>query len=173
MSYTEQKVQVKSQICNKHIPKKARESGYAIWLYSLLCHSLLMNFTFFHLQPDSPFLIGEFCRWHQRGKYWACRVGSWPLFLNEKKKNIILLLFIFSLSSEAVHPVRNWVDMKRRVGSYRRCYFFSHCAIPGEPLIVLHVALTSDISSSIQVQSLRHLVHSKVLKLQCTSFKKL
>ncbi|XP_042732909.1 malonyl-CoA decarboxylase, mitochondrial [Lagopus leucura] len=52
--------------------------------------------------------------------------------------------------SEAVHPVRNWVDMKRRVGSYRRCYFFSHCAIPGEPLIVLHVALTSDISSSIQ-----------------------
>uniref|UniRef100_A0A663LZW1 Malonyl-CoA decarboxylase n=1 Tax=Athene cunicularia TaxID=194338 RepID=A0A663LZW1_ATHCN len=61
--------------------------------------------------------------------------------------------------SEAVHPVRNWVDMKRRVGSYRRCYFFSHCAIPGEPLIVLHVALTSDISSSIQVQSLMHLVH--------------
>nr|XP_009681236.1 PREDICTED: malonyl-CoA decarboxylase, mitochondrial [Struthio camelus australis] len=52
--------------------------------------------------------------------------------------------------SEAVHPVRNWVDMKRRVGSYRRCYFFSHCAIPGEPLIVLHVALTSEISSSIQ-----------------------
>ncbi|XP_008943442.1 PREDICTED: malonyl-CoA decarboxylase, mitochondrial-like, partial [Merops nubicus] len=52
--------------------------------------------------------------------------------------------------SEAVHPVRNWVDMKRRVGAYRRCYFFSHCAIPGEPLIVLHVALTSDISSSIQ-----------------------
>ncbi|XP_054245459.1 malonyl-CoA decarboxylase, mitochondrial [Indicator indicator] len=52
--------------------------------------------------------------------------------------------------SEAVHPVRNWVDMKRRVGPYRRCYFFSHCAIPGEPLIVLHVALTSDISSNIQ-----------------------
>ncbi|NXY84224.1 DCMC protein, partial [Alcedo cyanopectus] len=52
--------------------------------------------------------------------------------------------------SEAVHPVRNWADLKRRVGAYRRCYFFSHCAIPGEPLIVLHVALTSDISSSIQ-----------------------
>ncbi|XP_073164169.1 malonyl-CoA decarboxylase, mitochondrial isoform X3 [Lepidochelys kempii] len=52
--------------------------------------------------------------------------------------------------SEAVHPVRNWIDMKRRVGSYRRCYFFAHCAIPGEPLIVLHVALTNEISSSIQ-----------------------
>lgn len=141
-------------------------------LYNLLCCCLLMNFTFFHLQPDSPFLIGEFCHWHQWEKCWACRVGSQSLFWNEKKKDIILsFFFIFSLSSEAVHPVRNWVDMKRRVGSYRRCYFFSHCAIPGEPLIVLHVALTSDISSSIQVQSLMHLVHSKVLKLQSTSFK--
>ncbi|XP_004466321.1 malonyl-CoA decarboxylase, mitochondrial [Dasypus novemcinctus] len=52
--------------------------------------------------------------------------------------------------SEAVHPVKNWMDMKRRVGPYRRCYFFSHCSTPGEPLVVLHVALTSDISSNIQ-----------------------
>uniref|UniRef100_A0A4X2L8N3 Malonyl-CoA decarboxylase, mitochondrial n=1 Tax=Vombatus ursinus TaxID=29139 RepID=A0A4X2L8N3_VOMUR len=52
--------------------------------------------------------------------------------------------------SEAVHPVKNWMDMKRRVSSYRRCYFFSHCSTPGEPLIVLHVALTSEISSNIQ-----------------------
>lgn len=50
-----------------------------------------------------------------------------------------------------MHPVKNWMDMKRRVGSYRRCYFFSHCSTPGEPLIVLHVALTSEISSTIQV----------------------
>ncbi|XP_019490484.1 PREDICTED: malonyl-CoA decarboxylase, mitochondrial [Hipposideros armiger] len=53
--------------------------------------------------------------------------------------------------SEAVHPVKNWMDMKRRVGPYRRCYFFSHCTTPGEPLVVLHVALTSEISSNIQV----------------------
>ncbi|XP_035580781.1 malonyl-CoA decarboxylase, mitochondrial isoform X3 [Zalophus californianus] len=52
--------------------------------------------------------------------------------------------------SEAVHPVKNWMDMKRRVGPYRRCYFFSHCAAPEEPLVVLHVALTSEISSNIQ-----------------------
>ncbi|MEE6499946.1 hypothetical protein FKM82_003650 [Ascaphus truei] len=51
---------------------------------------------------------------------------------------------------EAVHPVRNWTDMKRRVGPYRRCYVFAHSAMPGEPLIVLHVALTQQISSSIQ-----------------------
>ncbi|XP_006531285.1 malonyl-CoA decarboxylase, mitochondrial isoform X3 [Mus musculus] len=51
---------------------------------------------------------------------------------------------------EAVHPVKNWMDMKRRVGPYRRCYFFSHCSTPGEPLVVLHVALTGDISNNIQ-----------------------
>ncbi|KAG5848538.1 malonyl-CoA decarboxylase, mitochondrial [Anguilla anguilla] len=51
---------------------------------------------------------------------------------------------------EAVHPVRNWTDIKRRVGPYRRCYAFTHAAMPGEPLIVLHVALTEDISNNIQ-----------------------
>ncbi|XP_059523231.1 oxidative stress-induced growth inhibitor 1 isoform X3 [Myotis daubentonii] len=52
--------------------------------------------------------------------------------------------------SEAVHPVKNWMDIKQRVGPYRRCYFFSHCSTPEEPLVILHVALTSDISSNIQ-----------------------
>ncbi|KAG7468677.1 hypothetical protein MATL_G00145890 [Megalops atlanticus] len=51
---------------------------------------------------------------------------------------------------EAVHPVRNWTDIKRRVGPYRRCYAFTHAAMPGEPLVVLHVALTDDIASNIQ-----------------------
>ncbi|CAL8360606.1 unnamed protein product [Lota lota] len=51
---------------------------------------------------------------------------------------------------EAVHPVRNWTDIKRRVGPYRRCYAFTHAAMPGEPLVVLHVALTEDISNNIQ-----------------------
>ncbi|XP_008274675.1 malonyl-CoA decarboxylase, mitochondrial [Stegastes partitus] len=51
---------------------------------------------------------------------------------------------------EAVHPVRNWTDLKRRVGPYRRCYAFTHAAMPGEPLVVLHVALTEDIADNIQ-----------------------
>ncbi|XP_077453469.1 malonyl-CoA decarboxylase, mitochondrial [Stigmatopora argus] len=51
---------------------------------------------------------------------------------------------------EAVHPVRNWADLKRRVGPYRRCYAFTHATMPGEPLVVLHVALTEDISDNIQ-----------------------
>ncbi|XP_077144723.1 malonyl-CoA decarboxylase, mitochondrial [Ranitomeya variabilis] len=51
---------------------------------------------------------------------------------------------------EAVHPVRNWTDMKRRVGPYRRCFTFTHNAMPGEPLIVLHVALVQHILGNIQ-----------------------
>ena len=52
---------------------------------------------------------------------------------------------------EAVHPIRNWLDLKRRVGSYRRCYVFTHRSMPREPVVVLHTALASDIPSSIQV----------------------
>lgn len=52
--------------------------------------------------------------------------------------------------TEAVHPVKDWLDMKQRVGPYRRCFFFSHCSSPGDPLVVLHVALTKDIPSAIQ-----------------------
>jgi malonyl-CoA decarboxylase len=51
---------------------------------------------------------------------------------------------------EAVHPMRNWTDLKRRVGQYRRCYVFSHSCLQSEPLVILHVALMSSISSSIQ-----------------------
>lgn len=49
--------------------------------------------------------------------------------------------------------MRNWADLKRRVGPYRRCYAFAHAAMPGEPLVVLHVALTEDISNNIQVRN--------------------
>ncbi|XP_050704081.1 malonyl-CoA decarboxylase, mitochondrial-like isoform X2 [Eriocheir sinensis] len=49
---------------------------------------------------------------------------------------------------EAVHPVRNWADLKRRVGPYRRCFTFTHSCMPKEPLVVLHIFLTSEISCS-------------------------
>lgn len=49
---------------------------------------------------------------------------------------------------EAVHPVRNWADLKRRVGPYRRCFVFTHSCMPKDPLVVLHIFLTNEISSS-------------------------
>ncbi|XP_036144438.1 malonyl-CoA decarboxylase, mitochondrial isoform X3 [Monomorium pharaonis] len=42
---------------------------------------------------------------------------------------------------EAIHPIRNWLDLKRRVGPYRRCYIFMHPSMPREPIVVLHTAL--------------------------------
>ncbi|CAL1547483.1 unnamed protein product [Lymnaea stagnalis] len=56
-------------------------------------------------------------------------------------------------SYEAVHRIKTWEDIKRRVGPYRRCYIFTHNSMPGEPVVVLHTALTTDISSNIQVSS--------------------
>ncbi|XP_014674556.1 PREDICTED: malonyl-CoA decarboxylase, mitochondrial-like [Priapulus caudatus] len=65
-------------------------------------------------------------------------------------------------SYEAVHPVRNWTDIKRRVGPYRRCYVFVHNSMPGEPIVVLHTALTESIATN--VQSLVSLADTKNLQ---------
>jgi len=50
---------------------------------------------------------------------------------------------------EAVHPVKNWTDLKTRVGPYRRCFVYTHPSMPGEPVVILHVALTETVASSI------------------------
>ncbi|XP_036144437.1 malonyl-CoA decarboxylase, mitochondrial isoform X2 [Monomorium pharaonis] len=51
---------------------------------------------------------------------------------------------------EAIHPIRNWLDLKRRVGPYRRCYIFMHPSMPREPIVVLHTALCDVIPDSIK-----------------------
>ncbi|KAL1117843.1 hypothetical protein AAG570_004158 [Ranatra chinensis] len=51
---------------------------------------------------------------------------------------------------EAVHPVRSWTDLKRRVGAYRRCFVYTHSSMPSEPLVVLHTALSTEIASSMK-----------------------
>ncbi|XP_043484772.1 malonyl-CoA decarboxylase, mitochondrial-like isoform X2 [Leptopilina heterotoma] len=52
--------------------------------------------------------------------------------------------------NEAIHPVRNWPDLKRRVGPYRRCFVFTHPSMPREPLVVLHTALCDLIPGSVK-----------------------
>uniref|UniRef100_A0A8C4SYR8 Malonyl-CoA decarboxylase n=1 Tax=Erpetoichthys calabaricus TaxID=27687 RepID=A0A8C4SYR8_ERPCA len=52
---------------------------------------------------------------------------------------------------ETIHPVRNWTDIKHRVGPYRRCHAFTSGAMPGEPLVFLHEALTEEIPDNIQI----------------------
>ncbi|CAH1439955.1 unnamed protein product [Lactuca virosa] len=51
---------------------------------------------------------------------------------------------------EAVHPISNLIDLKRRLGIGRRCFGYIHPAIPGEPLIFIEVALMKNIASTIQ-----------------------
>ena len=51
---------------------------------------------------------------------------------------------------EAVHPIVSWTDIKSRVGANRRCFVYLHPSMPGEPVVILHVALTEgQVSSSV------------------------
>lgn len=51
---------------------------------------------------------------------------------------------------EAVHPISNLIDLKRRLGLGRRCFGYLHPAIPGEPLIFIEVALLKNVAEQIQ-----------------------
>ncbi|MCF8366899.1 MAG: malonyl-CoA decarboxylase [Bacteroidales bacterium] len=51
---------------------------------------------------------------------------------------------------EAVHDIKNWDDLKQRLGNDRRCFAYFHPSLEDEPLIFVEVALTKGISSSIQ-----------------------
>ena len=55
---------------------------------------------------------------------------------------------------EAVHRLRHWKDLKHRVGRHRRCFVFTHRSLPREPLVILHVALTTEPSSNIKVNEM-------------------
>ncbi|VDM37887.1 unnamed protein product [Toxocara canis] len=54
------------------------------------------------------------------------------------------------VQSDVVHPIRNLIDIRRRLGPHRRCFLFMHEAMPREPLVIVHVALMNKIASSIQ-----------------------
>lgn len=51
---------------------------------------------------------------------------------------------------EAVHPISNLIDLKRRLGLGRRCFGYLHPAIPGEPLIFIEVALMKNVAQTVQ-----------------------
>jgi malonyl-CoA decarboxylase len=51
---------------------------------------------------------------------------------------------------EAVHKMANWDELRRRIDPEdRRCFAFFHPQLPGEPLIVVQVALTREIPEAI------------------------
>ncbi len=51
---------------------------------------------------------------------------------------------------EAVHQIRGWHDLRRRLEADRRCYAFFHPALPDEPLIFIEVALVRGMPAKVQ-----------------------
>jgi malonyl-CoA decarboxylase len=51
---------------------------------------------------------------------------------------------------EAVHEIRGWSDLRRRLAPDRRSFGFFHPALPDEPIIFVTVALTTGLATSIQ-----------------------
>ena len=45
------------------------------------------------------------------------------------------------IAYEAVHEIKGWDDLRRRLAPDRRCFAFFHPALPDEPLIFVEVAL--------------------------------
>ncbi|HWM44256.1 MAG TPA: malonyl-CoA decarboxylase family protein, partial [Burkholderiales bacterium] len=53
------------------------------------------------------------------------------------------------IQHEAVHAIRDWSDLRRRLQKDRRCFAFFHPQLPDEPLIFVEVALVGAIPRSI------------------------
>jgi len=53
------------------------------------------------------------------------------------------------IAYEAVHEIRGWDDLRRRLAPDRRCFAFFHPALPDEPLIFVEVALCQGLASKI------------------------
>ena len=51
---------------------------------------------------------------------------------------------------EAVHAIRGWWDLRRRLEGDRRCFAFFHPQLPNEPIIFIEVALTRGMSAQVQ-----------------------
>jgi malonyl-CoA decarboxylase len=88
---------------------------------------------------DNDF-VHLFTSWFNRGFLVLRRIDwSTPASILEK-----------IIKYEAVHQIRDWEDLRRRVDPPdRRCYAFFHPALVDEPLIFVEVALTREIPTAI------------------------
>ena len=92
------------------------------------------------LKPvDSDFAY-LFRSWFNRG-FLSLRKIDWetPAYILEKL-----------IAYEAVHEIRGWDDLRRRLADDRRCFAFFHPALPDEPLIFVEVALVGGLANSIE-----------------------
>jgi malonyl-CoA decarboxylase len=52
------------------------------------------------------------------------------------------------IAHEAVHEIKGWDDLRRRLAPDRRCFAFFHPALPGKPLIFVEVALVEGLATA-------------------------
>ena len=92
-----------------------------------------------NLEPINVDLIHLLSSWFNRG-FLELRRIEWrtPAIVLEKL-----------IAYEAVHEIRGWPDLRRRLERDRRCFAFFHPALPDEPLIFVEVALTRGMAPSI------------------------
>ena len=53
------------------------------------------------------------------------------------------------IAYEAVHEIRGFPDLKRRLERDRRCFAFFHPALPGEPLVFVEVAFVDELPDAV------------------------
>ena len=78
------------------------------------------------------------------------------LYLRQVDWNSPAALLEKIIRHEAVHAIRDWGDLRRRLQADRRCFAFFHPQLPDEPLIFVEVALLPAIPRSIA-----HLIHER------------
>src|ERR1700733_3764553 len=93
-----------------------------------------------HDEPELKLLDADlmhlFASWFNRG-FLELRRIDWqsPASVLEKL-----------IAYEAVHEIKGWDDLRRRLAPDRRCFAFLHPALPGEPLIFVEVALVQGLA---------------------------
>ncbi|HEY0527089.1 MAG TPA: malonyl-CoA decarboxylase family protein, partial [Stellaceae bacterium] len=92
------------------------------------------------LKPLDSDLRHLFASWFNRG-FLELRRIDWqtPAAVLEKL-----------IAYEAVHEIKGWDDLRRRLAPDRRCFGFFHPALPGEPLIFVEVALVQGLAAAVQ-----------------------
>lgn len=61
---------------------------------------------------------------------------------------------------ESVHRIRSLAELKRRLDASKRCFAFVHPAIPDNPIVFIHVGLTSTLASSLaDLETYKEAVH--------------
>src|ERR1700730_1752939 len=94
-----------------------------------------------HNEPELKLLDADlkhlFASWFNRG-FLELRRIDWqsPASVLEKL-----------IAYEAVHEIKGWDDLRRRLAPDRRCFAFFHPALPGEPLIFVEVALVKGLAT--------------------------